>query len=115
MTNKKLHRHCEKTLDEEASCLERTSKGFSWQSPNIDITSYCKDIPRNYEQKPHRHCGKTLDEDASYLERTSKGFSWQSPNVEIALFLPMTLRMWFLFLKEEIATSPLSILGNEDD
>jgi hypothetical protein len=41
----KPHRHCEKTLDEEASYLERTSKGFSWQSSNIDITSYCKDTP----------------------------------------------------------------------
>ena len=87
----KLHRHCEKTLDEDAFYLERTSKGFSWQSLNIDITSYCKDTPRNNEQKPHRHCEKTLDEDASYLERTSKGFSWQSPNVEIASFLLMTL------------------------
>jgi hypothetical protein len=29
----------------DASCLERTSKGFSWQSLNIDITSYCKDTP----------------------------------------------------------------------
>ena len=33
----KLHRHCEKTLDEDASYLERTSKGFSWQSPNVEI------------------------------------------------------------------------------
>jgi hypothetical protein len=74
-----------------------------------------KDIPRNNEQKLHRHCEKTLDEDASYLERTSKGFSWQSPNVEITSFLPMTLRMVLLFLKYEIAISPLSILGNEDD
>jgi hypothetical protein len=49
--------------------------------------------------------------DASCLERTSKGFSWQSPNVEITLFLLMTLRMVLLFLKDEIATSPLSILG----
>ena len=36
----KLHRHCEKTLDEEASYLERTSKGFSWQSPNVEIASF---------------------------------------------------------------------------
>ena len=69
-------------------------------------------MPRNNEQKLHRHCEKTLD---SYLERTSKGFSWQSPNVEITLFLLMTLRMVLLFLKDEIATSPLSILGNDND
>jgi hypothetical protein len=36
----KPHRHCEKTLDEDASYLERTSKGFSWQSPNVEITSF---------------------------------------------------------------------------
>jgi hypothetical protein len=36
----KLHRHCEKTLDEDASYLERTSKRFSWQSPNVEITSF---------------------------------------------------------------------------
>ena len=36
----KLHRHCGKTPDEDASYLERTSKGFSWQSPNVEITSF---------------------------------------------------------------------------
>ena len=72
-------------------------------------------IPPNNEQKLHRHCEKTPDEEASCLERTSKGFSWQSPNVKIASFLLMTLRMVLLFLKDEIATSPLSILGNDND
>jgi hypothetical protein len=37
----KLHRHCEKTLDEEASYLERTSKGFSWQSPMLRLLRSC--------------------------------------------------------------------------
>jgi hypothetical protein len=74
-----------------------------------------KDTLAMTNKKLRRHCEKTLDEDASYLERTSKGFSWQSPNVEITSFLLMTLRMVLLFLKYEIAISPLSILGNEDD
>jgi hypothetical protein len=34
----KPHRHCEKTLD---SYLERTSKGFSWQSPMLRLLRSC--------------------------------------------------------------------------
>jgi len=37
----KPRRHCEKTLDEDASYLERTSKGFSWQSPMLRLLRSC--------------------------------------------------------------------------
>jgi hypothetical protein len=37
----KPHRHCGKTLDEDASYLERTSKGFSWQSPMLRLLRSC--------------------------------------------------------------------------
>jgi hypothetical protein len=63
--------------------FRKNIKGFSWQSPNVEIASYLamtenkellissavvhahepysRDsfIPPNDEQKPHRHCGKT--------------------------------------------------------
>jgi hypothetical protein len=37
----KPRRHCGKTLDKEASYLERTSKGFSWQSPMLRLLRSC--------------------------------------------------------------------------